>query len=455
MQRRVFRQAAAAALAILLVTAATVSAETVTADGDAVTLGDQTTIDLGTARPGADVPVDVTFRLSCTGTDHLDPGQAVRLTPGPRTIPAGGSFGVGSAMLTPGAGWPTDGSACPAGLAPATTVLHMIVTATPEPATDLVYTFSWNRALAPTTAGDPGVLEGANPSISFLLDVVDDTPPTLVVPADSTVEGDTTGGAIAAYVVSAADVEDATPPTPVCAPAVGVLLPLGTTTVRCTAQDSAGLSDTGSFTITVIDTTAPILASLADVEVTTSDPAGAALSYGLPGIADIVDAWPTVACLPASGATFPVGTTTVTCTATDASGNHSSTPFTATVRLVPVVAWSARWGEPIGANGSTFDANAGRTIPVKVELFADGVEQVAGQATLAVATCVGAPVLSIGLRFEGGRWTGHLDTGALGGGCFTATARLDGAAVGSLRLELRGDAAAAHTVAPGKGSKRA
>ena len=39
----------------------------------------------------------------------------------------------------------------------------------------------------------------------------------------------------------------------------------------------------------------------------------------------------TVACTPPSGSSFPVGTTNVTCTATDASGNHASCSFTVTV----------------------------------------------------------------------------------------------------------------------------
>ncbi len=39
----------------------------------------------------------------------------------------------------------------------------------------------------------------------------------------------------------------------------------------------------------------------------------------------------TVACLPASGSTFPVGTTTVTCTATDAVGHTATGTFSVIV----------------------------------------------------------------------------------------------------------------------------
>ena len=42
---------------------------------------------------------------------------------------------------------------------------------------------------------------------------------------------------------------------------------------------------------------------------------------------------PTVVCTPPSGSLFPVGTTLVTCTATDASGNQSTCEFPVTVAL--------------------------------------------------------------------------------------------------------------------------
>jgi hypothetical protein len=38
-----------------------------------------------------------------------------------------------------------------------------------------------------------------------------------------------------------------------------------------------------------------------------------------------------VTCTPASGSTFPLGATTVTCSATDTAGNTGSSTFTVTV----------------------------------------------------------------------------------------------------------------------------
>ncbi|MGC8952805.1 HYR domain-containing protein, partial [Chloroflexus sp.] len=46
---------------------------------------------------------------------------------------------------------------------------------------------------------------------------------------------------------------------------------------------------------------------------------------------DAVSGAVAVTCTPASGSTFPLGTTTVTCTATDAAGNTASGSFTITV----------------------------------------------------------------------------------------------------------------------------
>ena len=47
---------------------------------------------------------------------------------------------------------------------------------------------------------------------------------------------------------------------------------------------------------------------------------------------DLVDGSVPVGCSPRSGSVFPAGTTTVTCTATDAHGNSTTGSFTVTVQ---------------------------------------------------------------------------------------------------------------------------
>jgi hypothetical protein len=79
------------------------------------------------------------------------------------------------------------------------------------------------------------------------------------------------------------------------------------------------------------DTTPPVLAVPGPVAVDATSPAGATVSYSVSAI-DAVDPSPHIACSPASGTTFAVGVTAVSCTATDASGNSSGGFFAVTVR---------------------------------------------------------------------------------------------------------------------------
>jgi X-Pro dipeptidyl-peptidase len=81
------------------------------------------------------------------------------------------------------------------------------------------------------------------------------------------------------------------------------------------------------------DTTPPLLANVpADVTVTAPSPAGAQVSYTDPTATDDETAHPSVACAPASGTLFPIGATTVTCTAEDADGNTATRSFTVRVK---------------------------------------------------------------------------------------------------------------------------
>ena len=112
-----------------------------------------------------------------------------------------------------------------------------------------------------------------------------------------------------------------------CAPASGSFFPVGTTTVTCTA--TAGPSC--SFTVTVNDTQPPTITCPANI--TTKTPTSTATCAVATFTTTASDNCPgvTVLCNPPSGSCFPVGTTTVTCTATDASGNTATCSFTVTV----------------------------------------------------------------------------------------------------------------------------
>src|SRR5207302_24560 len=118
------------------------------------------------------------------------------------------------------------------------------------------------------------------------------------------------------------------PPTVVCNPPSGSTFPMGTTTVTCTASDSCGNSTNCSFTVTIYPSLAFTCAST--ITVSATGPSGATVFYSS-SAAGGCSTPPTVVCKPPSGSTFPVGTTTVTCTADDSCGNSTNCSFTVTV----------------------------------------------------------------------------------------------------------------------------
>ena len=168
----IVRRALTAALAITMLTIPSVSAESVGADGDVVTAGLQDTIDLGTAEPGQAISFNVYFSVACSGTNHVNSGQSVRLVSTPPVIPAGVGYSVPTLTFRLPAGWPADGVPCPEGLAPAVGgPLPIVFTAPPTPGVDYAYRFSWNRIATPSSGADADVFSGPNPTINFILDV--------------------------------------------------------------------------------------------------------------------------------------------------------------------------------------------------------------------------------------------------------------------------------------------
>jgi len=167
----------------------------------------------------------------------------------------------------------------------------------------------------------------------------DVTAPVLTLPANITAEATSAAGAVVEFAATAEDdVDGAVPVT--CVPASGSVFPLGSTTVSCSATDAAGNTAADSFTVTVQDTTAPTLSAMADIELEATA-ALTPVTWADPTATDAVDPNPVIACTPAAGSTFGVGTHTVTCTATDASGNVGSTSFQVTVTdtTPPAITW--------------------------------------------------------------------------------------------------------------------
>jgi len=99
-------------------------------------------------------------------------------------------------------------------------------------------------------------------------------------------------------------------------------------TFTCSAASEGG-STTESVTIKR-DATAPVVTVPAPITVVATSASGVAVTYAVTP-ADALDSTPALSCAPASGATFPVGTTTVNCSASDDAGNAASASFTVTV----------------------------------------------------------------------------------------------------------------------------
>ncbi|MBI3844723.1 MAG: HYR domain-containing protein [Planctomycetes bacterium] len=159
----------------------------------------------------------------------------------------------------------------------------------------------------------------------FTVTVVDTTPPTITCPQDLTVECTSVNGAPATFQASATDTCDPSP-TIVCVPASGSTFPFGTTQVCCTATDDAGNNAQCCFNVTVVDTTPPSIQCPSDITAECTSASGAAVSFTVTAT-DTCDPDPTIACDHASGSTFPIGSTTVCCTATDDHQNRSQCCF--------------------------------------------------------------------------------------------------------------------------------
>ena len=170
---------------------------------------------------------------------------------------------------------------------------------------------------------------------SFTVTVQDTTAPVITVPANITTAATSASGAVVTYSATATDLVDGTVSVS-CMPASGSTFPIGTTTVTCTATDTHTNQSHASFTVTVQDTTPPVITVPANITIAATSASGAVVTYTATAM-DLVDGTDPVACTPASGATFPLGTTTVTCAATDSAHNSSTASFTVTVQAPPYV----------------------------------------------------------------------------------------------------------------------
>jgi len=194
---------------------------------------------------------------------------------------------------------------------------------------------------------------GNTGSCDFTVTVRDTIAPALICPTNEVVECAGAGGTVATYITPGAiDTCDASP-TVSCTPASGSIFALGTNTVTCIAYDGSLNTNTCTFTIAVRDATAPALTCPANLTLECTGVGGAVATY-TPVATDDCDGNPSVSCSPASGSTFTMGTSTVTCAAYDASLNTNTCTFTVTVRdtTAPVLLCPDKVVECTGVTGA-------------------------------------------------------------------------------------------------------
>jgi hypothetical protein len=164
-------------------------------------------------------------------------------------------------------------------------------------------------------------------------------------------------------------------------------------------SDGAGNANSGiSAGPFKIDSVAPTLTVPTNISVQATSASGAVVTFNGLSASDALST-PTTVCkrtdtnaIVASGATFPLGKTTVTCTATDEAGNTTTRTFDVTVSVT-----LAGFYQPVDAMPTLNTVKGGSTVPFKFEVFgASNVEltdaAVLNQPTYKEITCSGTTV---------------------------------------------------------------
>lgn len=248
---------------------------------------------------------------------------------------ANGFLGVGLASDSADAGrWPTPGLSEASGTATTTFNGNLSGLATGQ-------TYC---ARAFVDASDSGDIRQAYSPLRIFDVVADTVPPAVAAPATVALECSGAGGA--STILSAATVTDDLDPSPTLNAYYGSVAPENliagapyaytfpfgapgpVSTVIWQATDWGGNTATDNQTVWVTDTSAPLVDAGSDLTVEATSPSGTPVVLA-PGIIEVCDAAPTVGS--DALARYPLGTTTVNFTVTDAANNTGLDSLSVTI----------------------------------------------------------------------------------------------------------------------------
>ena len=113
--------------------------------------------------------------------------------------------------------------------------------------------------------------------------------------------------------------------------ATGFFLPIATAQDAASSPVDIPLPVAAPTLESAVDSQAPVMSQPADIFAAATDAMGAVVLYDAPSAKDETDGPVGVSCEPGSGAIFSVGTTVVTCWASDSAGNSAPISFSVTV----------------------------------------------------------------------------------------------------------------------------
>ena len=176
---------------------------------------------------------------------------------------------------------------------------------------------------------------------SFVVVIADRTPPRIQVPNHNLIVANATNarGSVVDYNVSATD-NMATNIHPICQPiASGQVFPIGNTTIVCTAKDNSNNTAKASFVVVIADRTPPRIQVPNHnlIVANATNARGSVVDYNVTATDNVATNIHPI-CQPiASGQVFPIGNTTIVCTAKDNSNNTAKASFVVVVKNKEVV----------------------------------------------------------------------------------------------------------------------